>query len=723
MSMFRMILISAFALVIVAAAFDVRAVADSATAAQTTVAKAPPGWNPDVDPYLWLEQVHGARAMTWVDRQDALSTKAIESYPSYRLIYDESVKLFETKDRIPYPETIGGQIYNFWNDKTHVKGILRRTTFGDYLTSSPHWTTVFDFDALARSEKKNWVYEGLQCDFPAESRCLISLSDGGEDAISIREVDLPSAKFVDGGFTFGRAKQTPAWLDANTLLVSRPWTPGELTTSGYPYDIRLLKRGQAEADAVEVFKGAASDVSASPFVVYDGQGHRAMMIVRSLDFFNSDYYFYGASGVHQVALPEQINILGLLDGLLVIQLNQPWTIGGKTFPADALVSMDLSALESDPAHPHPTTIYAPGSRESFGDIAITKDRLLVMDYVNVLGRALDFAPAADGTWTSSKLPLPVDSTISIADENLHDDTAFLDVENFLTPATLYRVNAVAGTASAAKALPAQFNAANDIVEQHEARSKDGTMIPYFVVRPKAMRFDGMNPTVLNAYGGFQISSTPAYNSGIGKLWLERGGVFVLANIRGGGEFGSAWHDAGLKTHRQRIYDDFYAVAQDLVARKITCPRRLGITGASNGGLLMGVEFTQHPEMYDAVDIGIPLLDMMRYERIEAGASWVGEYGSVSVPAERAFLRSISPYQNLRPGTAYPEPYIWTTTKDDRVGPEAARKFAARLESMGVPTLFYEVTAGGHGYGADLGQDAQSYALEWTYLNMRLMPGG
>lgn len=719
--MFRLILASAAALTIVSAALEVRALADLSSAAQTTVAKAPPGWNPDVDPYLWLEQVHGARAMTWVDQQNAISTKTLESDPRYKILYGETLKAIESKDRIQYPDTIGGMIYNAWNDQTHVKGILRRTTLSDYLTASPHWSTIFDFDALAKAEKKNWVYDGVQCDFPAETRCLMSLSDGGEDATSIREVDLQSGTFVKGGFAFDRAKQNVTWLDPDTLLVSRPWTPDELTASGYAYDIKLVKRGQPLSEAVEIFKGKPTDVSDSPFVLFDGDGNHAAMIVQGVDFFNSRYYLYGDGGVRSISWPEQINVEGLLDGRVVLQLNEPWKVDAKTLPADALVSVDLSALDADPAHLHPTLIYAPGPRESFGDIAITKDRLLVTDYVNVLGRALAFAPGAGDSWSHAELPLPAKSTISISDVNLHNDTAFLEVENFLAPATLYRVDATAGTAVVAKALPPQFDASNDVVEQHEARSKDGTMIPYFVVHAKSMRYDGTNPTVINAYGGFQISQTPIYNWGVGLLWLERGGVYVLANIRGGGEFGSAWHDAGLKTHRQRIYDDFYAVAQDLVARKITCRRRLGITGASNGGLLMGVEFTQHPDMYDAVDIGIPLLDMMRYEQIEAGASWVGEYGSVSVPAERKFLRSISPYQNLRPGTAYPEPYIWTTTKDDRVGPEAARKFAARLESMGVPTLFYEVTAGGHGYGADLNQDAQSYALEWTYMNMRLMP--
>ncbi len=416
----------------------------------------------------------------------------------------------------------------------------------------------------------------------------------------------------------------------------------------------------------------------------------------------------------------KLDVSGLVDDQLLLSLNQDWNAHGTVFKQGSLVSVDLAAAAAHPADLHPALVYVPGARESLNGVSVTKNDLVLTVYQNVRGRAFVYSPAAANRWTLRRLNFPDNASIDVVDSNIRDNRVFLTVSGFLTPTTLYLADASSGARERVKALPAQFDASNDLVEQHEATSKDGTKIPYFIVRPKGMRFDGMNPTVINAYGGFQISETPFYSATTGKLWLERGGVFVLANIRGGGEFGPAWHEAGLKTHRQRIYDDFYAVGRDLVTRKITDPRHLGIVGGSNGGLLMGVEFTQHPEMWNAVQIEVPLLDMLRYEQIEAGASWVGEYGSVSVPAERAFLQKISPYQNLRAGVAYPEPFIWTTTKDDRVGPQHARKFAAKLAAMHVPYLFYEVTEGGHGAGANLKETAETSALGWTYFTMKLM---
>jgi prolyl oligopeptidase len=385
-----------------------------------------------------------------------------------------------------------------------------------------------------------------------------------------------------------------------------------------------------------------------------------------------------------------------------------------------LLSLDLAKATADPRHLHPTLVYMPGPRESLAEVGATRRHLVVTLYENVKGRARIFTPVADGGWTGQKLDLPDNASIALVDADLRSDEAFLNVTGFLMPTSLWLVDSADRSVAKVKQLPPQFESSTSVVEQFEATSKDGTKIPYFVVHPAAMQLDGRNPTILNAYGGFQVSRTPNYSANIGKLWLERGGTFVLANIRGGGEFGPAWHEAGLKTQRQRIYDDFAAVAQDLIERKITSPEHLGIQGGSNGGLLMGVEFTQHPELWNAVDIQVPLLDMLRFEKIAAGASWVGEYGSVANPQERAFLAAISPYNNLKPGVRYPEPLIWTTTKDDRVGPQHARKFAAKLAAMNIPYLFYEETEGGHGAGANLREKAHTVALEMTYFSRKLM---
>ena len=524
---------------------------------------------------------------------------------------------------------------------------------------------------------------------------------------------------MPGGFALSRGKQQAAWEDANTLLVSREWNPGELTSSGYAYIIKRVKRGQPLSSAVEVFRGEKSDVSADAFTLQEGSGNRATLIRRGVTFFTSQYYLFTPRGLQRLAVPLKADIHTLVGGKIILSPNENWTANGHAFAPGALVAIDLAAAKADPAHLKPQLVYAPGPRESIDGVQATHSQLLVALYQNVRGRGIVFSPRANGTWSSRRLNLPDNASVNLVDSDLHNGNAFLQVTSFLTPTTLWAVNTTTGAASVEKALPAQFNASPDIVEQHEATSKDGTKIPYFIVHPKNMKLCRRNPTVINAYGGFQISETPFYSGTLGKLWLERGGVFVLANIRGGGEFGPAWHEAGLKTNRQRIYDDFYAVGQDVVARKITSPRYLGIEGGSNGGLLMGVEFTQHPSMWNAVDIQVPLLDMLRYEKIQAGASWVGEYGSVSVPAERAFLAKISPYNNLRAGVAYPEPFIWTTTKDDRVGPQHARKFAAMLSAMQVPYLFYEVTEGGHGSGANLKERAHTSALEWTYFTKKL----
>jgi prolyl oligopeptidase len=688
--------------------------------AQRTIAGAPATGPNGTDPFLWLENKDGARAMAWVRAQNARSLPVLERDPHYAKLYAEALKIDQSQSRIPYPEYLGGQVYNFWQDAKHVRGIWRRTSLQSYRSASPAWTTVLDLDALAKREHANWVWKGADCQEPQERRCMISLSDGGEDAVTEREFDLGTRSFVAGGFVLPREKQSSTWVDANTLLVSRAWEPGQLTKSGYSYVIKLVRRGQPLSNAAEVYRGTPADVSVDTFALHDGSGHQAVLVRRGVTFFTNEYYLFNGERVQKIDLPQKADVSGLVNGALLVSLNQDWQAGGKAFKQGSVVSVDLASVQAPPAKIDPAVVYVPGPRESVDAVSATKNDVVLTVYQNVRGRAFVFTPNGARGWTKHQLALPDNSTVSVVDTNLHDNRIFLTASGFLSPTTLYTSVGADGSPQELKALAAEFDASNDVVEQHEATSKDGTKIPYFIVRPKAMRFDGANPTVLYAYGGFQLSMTPSYSGTIGKLWLERGGVYVLANIRGGGEFGPAWHDAGLKTHRQRIYDDFYAVGKDLIARKVTDPRHLGIMGGSNGGLLMGVEFTEHPEMWNAVQIEVPLLDMLRFEKIQAGASWVGEYGSVSVPAERAFLAKISPYQNLKAGVAYPEPFIWTTTKDDRVGPQHARKFAAKLASMHVPYLYYEVTEGGHGSGANLKETAKTQALGWTYFTMKLM---
>ena len=673
----------------------------------------------NTDPYLWLEQVEGERALQWVRAENAKTLGVLEQDPRYAGLHADALALAEDKDRIPMPEMVAGQIFNFWQDADHVRGILRKTSRQSYDSATPAWTTVLDLDELAKSEKTNWVWQGWNLEEPSEKRAMIMLSDGGGDASTLREFDVVSGSFVKNGFQLPRAKQGVDWEDEDTLLVSRANNPGELTSSGYPYLVRRLKRGQRVEDAPVVFRGDAKDVGDGAAVLHDGTGHSAVLAGRSLTTFESEQYLWTGDQFAKLDLPRKCQIEGLVHGRILVNLKEDWKVNGAEFHQGSLVDLDLAATAQDPGHLHPSLIYAPGPRESLAAAAPTKDALLVTAFDNVRGRAFVFSPEGDG-WKRGKLDLPDNSTISVASTDIHSSDAYLGVTGFLQPSSLWSVDTGSQALREVKTLPPKFDASRDVVEQFQAISSDGTPIPYFIVHPKAMALDGNNPTLLNAYGGFQISETPSYQPSTGKLWLERGGVYVLANIRGGGEFGPAWHEAGLKTHRQIIYDDFAAVARDLIARKITTPRRLGIMGGSNGGLLMGVEMTQHPELWHAVVIAVPLLDMERFEQIAAGPSWVGEYGSMSHPAERAFLSSISPYANLRRGVAYPQAFIWTTTKDDRVGPQHARKFAARLAEYGVPYYYYEVIEGGHSAGANLKERARTTALGMIYLTRKLM---
>jgi prolyl oligopeptidase len=672
------------------------------------------------DPYLWLEDVHSERADAWVAAENAKTTGVLEQDARYAGLDADALAIAEAKDRIPSPSFLAGDIYNFWQDADHIRGIWRKTNLDDYGAAEPNWTTVIDLDQLSSAEKANWVWKGADCRRPDEQRCLVRLSDGGEDADTIREFDLGTKDFVKGGFELPTSKQETAWNGADEILVARDWGPDSMTKSGYPYIVKTLQRGQALDQAQEIFRGKPTDTGVGLMKFEDGGGHRAVIIRRSTSFFEAEYYLVRDGKPLKLALPLKSDISELVAGRLLVKLDDDWHANDTHFYEGSLVALDLEALAAAPDSPAPTLVYRPGPREALDQVSATKDRLIVTTYENVKGRAFIYTPAEKDGWTHRQLDLPDNLSIGISDTDSRSDRAFLTISGFLTPSTLLLADAASGETKPQKSLQAKFDASKDVVEQRQATSKDGTKIPYFIVHPKDMALDGKNPTILYAYGGFQVSLTPAYSANIGKLWLERGGVYVLANIRGGGEFGPAWHEAGLKTHRQRIYDDFAAVAKDLIATKVTSPRRLGIEGGSNGGLLMGVEFTEHPELWHAVDIQVPLLDMLRFEQIAAGSSWVGEYGSVANPAERKFLASISPYNNLKAGVKYPEPFVWTTTKDDRVGPQHARKFAAKLGALHSPYLFYEVTEGGHGAGANLKERAKTTALEYTYFARKLM---
>ncbi|MFX4085031.1 prolyl oligopeptidase family serine peptidase [Sphingobium yanoikuyae] len=673
---------------------------------------------PADDPFVWLEDWTGPRAMQWVEAENKATVATLQGDPRYAGYYKDALAIASAKDRIAMPMLVHGRIYNFWRDADHPQGVWRYTSEADYASASPRWTTVLDLDALSKAEGHKWVWKGATILDPEERIALLALSDGGEDAVRLREFDLVDGRFVPGGFDIPNAKQNAVWLDKDILLLSRDWGADSLTKSGYPFVIKTLKRGQRLEDAQEVFRGAASDqLMSMPILLSDGQGNRAAFLFRGVTFFGNETWLLTAQGTKRLALPARSQLQGMVDGQVLIQTSEEWTSGGVTVPAGALASVALKALQ-DGGVLTPEILFAPTPRQSIDGVVATQNRVVLSLNDNVRGRVRVYARAASG-WSAQPVDLPDNATISTVAASDKSDKTYLAVAGFLAPTTLWAMDAADPKPVQVKAMPARFDAAGLVVEQFEATSSDGTKIPYFIVHKKGMTPDGSTPAIMTAYGGFEVPMTPSYAAITGKLWLERGNSFVLANIRGGGEFGPAWHEAGLKTKRQIIYDDFAAVAQDIFARKLSSPQKFGIYGGSNGGLLMGVEFNQHPDLWNGVVIQVPLLDMIRYEQIAAGASWVDEYGSVSVPEEKAFLENISPYANIRKGVAYPTPYIWTTTKDDRVGPQHARKFAARLKDYGLPYLFYEDTAGGHSGDADIEQGARLQAMQMVYFSQRL----
>jgi prolyl oligopeptidase len=675
------------------------------------------------DPYLWLEEVEGERAMAWVNAHNERSLGVLRGDPRFETLHQQALEIVQSRDRIPSPGfNHDGTIDNFWQDAEHVRGVWRTTTLDSYRSAEPRWETVLDIDALSTAEGKNWVYKGATCLPPEETRCLLSLSDGGKDAVTVREFDRATKTFVEDGFVLPESKGGAAWVDADTLLVSRDFGPGSMTTSGYPMIVKALKRGQTLDQATTVFTGQPTDVSVSAYTLRDADGViQATLINRGVNFYEGETHRLNADGTTtKLELPAKSNINALVKGQLVVTTDQDWTApSGQEFKTGDVIAWDLDRWLADPAT-RAQLVIRPGEREAVEGISNTRNTLVVALYENVRGSVYVYEPNPAGEWGRTRLDLPQNVTVGVGSASERDDRVFVSVAGYLNPSSLYLADAAGGSADVVKALPAKFDATGMVVEQFEATSADGVKIPYFVVHKGDMPMDGSNPTLLYGYGGFQSSLLPGYSATVGKLWLERGGVYVIANTRGGGEFGPRWHQAALQQNRQRAHDDFQAVAQDLIARNITSQPRLGVMGGSQGGLFMGAMLTQRPDLINAAVIQVPLFDMLRFHKLLAGASWMAEYGNPDVPEERAWIEAYSPYQNLRAGQPYPEVFIHTSTKDDRVHPGHARKAAARLEELGYPVLFYENTDGGHAAGANLRETARRIALEYTYLSRRLM---
>ncbi|WP_138512989.1 prolyl oligopeptidase family serine peptidase [Maricaulis alexandrii] len=678
--------------------------------------------DPDNDPRVWLEEVEGEEALDWVEGQNERTFARLQGDERYQGLYDQALEIYQSEDRIPYGSYYGGYVWNLWQDAEHTHGLWRRTTLESYLTDTPDWDVILDVDALSETEETNWVWRGANCLAPDYDRCILTLSDGGSDAAVRREFDISDRAFVEDGFVTPEAKGGVSWVDADTVMVGLATSEADSTTSGYPSVTYRWERGTDLSEATEALRGDRTDVGLFSFRVEDVDGTVYMMASEADTFYETTWWYLpeGSEPV-QLPLPAKSTIQELYAGELVFTVEEDWTpvADGPTYESGSLLSFTFADFAETGELPAVKTVFVPGPRQSLGSIGATASALLVAIDENVVG-GLEAFHYADGQWTSDTVPVPDNMTISLGSTNMHEDIAFMNAEGFLTPDTLYTVNAAELEVEPIKSIPERFNTEGLIVEQLEAESTDGTMVPYFVVRHEDTVMDGTTPTLLYAYGGFQVSIRPSYSGSRGRLWLENGGAYVVANIRGGGEFGPSWHQAGLKMNRQRIYDDLISVAEDMHSRGLTSPRHTGVYGGSNGGLLTGVMYTQRPDLWNAVVSAVPLLDMLRYHTLLAGASWMGEYGDPSDPDEGAFLRSISPYHNVDANGEYPELYLFTSTRDDRVHPGHARKMAHLLEELGHDYLYYENTAGGHSAAANLAESARRDALLYTFLMQKLM---
>lgn len=663
------------------------------------------------DPYLWLEDVTGERALDWVKQKNAISTSELEASENFKPIRDRLLSILDSKERIPYVAKYGEHYYNFWRDEKNVRGLWRRTSLEEYKKAEPAWEVVLDLDQLAADEKENWVWHGADVLYPTYDRCLIALSRGGADASVVREFDLTTKEFVSGGFFLPEAKSDVAWRDRDSLYIGTDFGPDSLTTSGYPRVVKEWKRNTPMAEAKFVFEGKAEDVSVGASVVHD-HGRTYEFIHRGKTFFTSDVYLRQGVDWARIEKPDDAQI-GTFEDQLLLELRSDWNLEGKTYPAGALLGTSLAGyMKGERVF---DVLFEPTDRKSLASRTQTKNFLVLNELENVRNK-LFMLKRENGKWTRSPIKTPDFGSVTLSGVDRHrSDAYFMTVTDFLTPSSLYYGTLGQSDREKVKSLPAFFNADGLTISQHETTSKDGTRVPYFRVSRKGLKLDGTSPTLLYGYGGFEISLLPSYSASVGSAWLERGGVYILANIRGGGEFGPKWHYAARKANRQRAYDDFIAVAEDLIARKITSPNHLGIQGGSNGGLLMGVMLTQRPDLFKAVVCQVPLLDMRRFNKLLAGASWMDEYGNPDLVEDWAFISKYSPYQNVKKDGRYPRVLFTTSTRDDRVHPGHARKMVARMTEQGHDVLYYENIEGGHGGAANNKQAAYMTALAYTFL--------
>ena len=689
------------------------AFASTAIAAQDTDAD---------DPYIWLEEIQGERALAKVDQWNADTEAVLTAQPEYPLAKAWAKQILDDTRQIALPDAIqGDMVTNLWRDADNPRGLWRIASLESYIAGAPEWRVLIDVDKLGEDEGQSWVWHGANCLAPDYARCLIALSPGGTDADVVREFDVTTGRFVDGGFSLPEAKSNVAWFDEDTLFVGTDEGEGSLTDSGYPRLVKLWDRGTDFSTARQIAEGEQADISASGFSVLDGDT-RWRFVNRSPSFWTNQISLVKEDGsTVPLPLPEDAEFEAVLNGLVIAKLNSALETTGGTEQPGALVAWSLQSV-LDGSDPAPFAVFRPSDTQAIEEVAASETKLWVKVLDDVSGKLIELSPGQSG-WTARDMELPANSTVQIAETSGRGDTAFVTVESMLTPPTLYAVPSE-GEAVAIASEPAQFDASKFTVEQKFATSKDGTKVPYYLVRPKDAQ--GPLPTLIHAYGGFRAAQTPKYltaepyRSGpLGLFWVESGNAYVLANIRGGGEYGPRWHEDALREKRQNSFDDFHAVADDLVASRLTTPGHIAASGRSNGGVLVGAVANQRPDLYGAIISGSPLIDMRRYNKLLAGASWMAEYGNPDVPEDWAFMKEWSPYQNMSDGPDVPAAFYYLSTLDDRVHPGHARKAAAKHEAYGQTFYYHEYREGGHSVGSDHEEDAKRAALLLSYLNREI----
>ncbi len=669
------------------------------------------------DPYLWLEKVEAKKSLDWVKQINAETTGVLEKVPGFIELNKRLLSIYDSKKRIPYASKIGKYFYNFWKDAKHQRGVYRRTTLEEYKKKDPKWEIILDIDALAKKENKNWVYKGMDRLYPDYNICLINLSVGGADAKVVREFDIAKKEFVKDGFYLPEAKSNIGWIDKDTVFVGTDFGKGSLTKSGYPRIVKIWKRGTPLKNAKTIYEASEKSIWAYAGRSFSEEGN-IDFVLEGITFYKSKKFILKKGKLIELKIPLDADFLGIFKKQVLIKLKSDYKLDDITFKQGSVLLGSLEDLIKNIMNFK--LLIQPTDRMSIGGINTTKNYILVTVLDNVVNKLFKYSKNKKGNWDKTEIIIKSNGTLSVFNTNEKSDDFFVNFKNFLTPSSLYMVSGKSEQKELLKSAPVLFDASPFDVKQNMAISKDGTKVPYFIIKRKDLKLDGNNPTLLYGYGGFQVSEQPFYSGTVGNAWLKNDGVYVLANIRGGGEFGPKWHQAALKLNRLKSFEDFIAIAEDLIKRKITSPKKLGIQGGSNGGLLVGAVFVLRPDLFNAVVCQVPLLDMKRYTKLLAGASWAAEYGDPDKPEMWNYIKKYSPYHNVKKGINYPEVFFTTSTRDDRVHPAHARKMVARMIEQGHKVYYYENIEGGHGGAANNKQHAYMATLGYVYLYKKLM---